>query len=179
MAPRCSWDGLFDSALQLGFVSGRPGQLLDAGSGLKPVLAVHDLLLAGLKPGIDQGYAIAGLRDCDRAHLDRFIRSDDPDESAGGTLLDGRCSNGQSVMPRLKEQPGVDQLARPQQVSCIRKRRPQPDRAGRLHDLVVDEIESAFIELSRVILVVGKNPKRPSFHLLLDGYKARLGKRED
>src|SRR3954465_3602271 len=69
MAPRCSWDGLFDSALQLGFVSGRPGQLLDVGSGLKPVLAVHDRLLAGLKPGIDQGYAIAGLRDCDRAHL--------------------------------------------------------------------------------------------------------------
>ena len=44
----------------------------------------------------------------------------------------------------------------------------EPDRAGGLNDLVVDEVELAFIELDLVVLAVGEDRERPLGHLLLD-----------
>ena len=55
----------------------------------------------------------------------------------------------------------------------------EPDRAGRLQDLVVDQRELALVELDLVVLAVGEDRERPLGHLLLDFRQVGLGQRED
>ena len=64
-------------------------------------------------------------------------------------------------MPRIEEQPRVDELARPEPMRLVGKIRLELDRAGGLQDLVVDEAELALIELDLVVLAVGEDRERP------------------
>ena len=63
-------------------------------------------------------------------------------------------------MPRVEQQPRIDELARPQQMLRVGKLRLQPDRAGGLDDLVVDQVKRALIELLAV-LTVDEDRERP------------------
>ena len=116
-------------------------------AGLQFVLSVDDDLLVGLEAGVDERLPLADLRDLDRADRDGAVRVDDVCVGALRTLLHDRCGNGQAVMPRVEEQPCVDELTRPQQMLLVRKLGSQPDRAGGLDDLVVDQVQRALIEL--------------------------------
>src|SRR5207302_9559005 len=94
--------------------------------------------------------------------------------------LRDRCRNGQAAMPRIEEQPRVDELARPQPMHLVGKIRLELDRAGGLQDLVVDEAERALIQLDRIVLAVGENSERllGLLLLLLDLRQNRLRQRE-
>ena len=56
-------------------------------------------------------------------------------------------------MPRVEEQPRVDELTRPQQMLLVGKFGSQPDRTGGLDNLVIDEVECALIELLAVLTI--------------------------
>src|SRR5208282_3249040 len=81
-------------------------------------------------------------------------------------------------MPRIEEQPRVDELTRPQQMLLVGKFGSQPDRPGGLDDLVVDEVKCALIELLAV-LTVDEDGDRSLGHALLDAYEFGLRQRED
>ena len=83
-------------------------------AGLQLVLSVDHDLLVGLEAGIDQRLAVADLRDLDWPDRDGVVRVDDISVGPVRTLLHDRCGNGQAVMPRIDEQPRVDELARPE-----------------------------------------------------------------
>ena len=70
-------------------------------------------------------------------------------------------------MPRVDEQPCVDELARPQLARLVGKIGLELDRAGGLQDLVVDEAEHALIEQRRIVLIVGEDRERRLGRLLL------------
>ena len=83
-------------------------------------------------------------------------------------------------MPRIEQQPHADEFARPQPMRFVGKLRLELDRAGRLQDLVVDEVERALIQLDLVVLAIGENrERRLGLHLLLlDLRQVRLRQRE-
>src|SRR5262249_62033740 len=111
---------------------------------------------AAAQPGIDQRLAVADLADSDRARLNRSVGSDNPDVGAFRPLLYRGRGDGQAIVARVELEPRIDQFARPQHPLGIGKARAQPDRAGGLDDLIVDEIELTLVELRLVVLAVGK-----------------------
>src|SRR4051794_32125713 len=66
-------------------------------------------------------------------------------------------------------------------MSLVWKIRLEPNRAGRLQDLIIDEHELAFIEINRAVLAVGEHRKRRFglLLLLLDLRQVRLREREN
>src|SRR5712671_2271718 len=155
-------------------------QQRDMGARLQLVLSVdHDLLVA-LEAGINESLAIADLRDLDWADGHGAVWIDDVGVGSFRALLHDRGGYGQAVMPRIQEQPRVDELARPEPLRLVGKIRLELDRAGRLQDLVVDEAKRAFIQLDRIVLAVGENRERPLglFLLLLNLRQIRLRERE-
>ena len=70
-------------------------------------------------------------------------------------------------MPRVEQQPRVDELARPKLMRLVGKIRLELDRAGGLQVLIVDEAERALSEPHRVVLAVGENRERFLGFLLL------------
>src|SRR6266436_6701496 len=147
---------------------------------LQLVLSVDHDLLVGLEAGIYQRLAVTDLRDLDLADGHGAVGIDDIGVRSFRTLLHDRCRNGQAVVPDIEQQPGVDKLARPEPVRRVGKIRLELDRAGGLQDLVVDEAELPFIQLHRVILVVGENLQRRLglLLLLLNLRQTRIGKRK-
>src|SRR6266478_8120793 len=147
---------------------------------LQLVLSVDHDLLVGLEAGIDQRLAVSDLRNLDRADCHGAVRIDDVSVGSFRTLLNDRSGNGQAVMPRVDQQPRVDKFAGPELVRAVAKIRLELDRAGSLQDLVVDEAEHAFIQLDRIVLVVGENLQRRLgvLLLLLNLRQTRLRKRE-
>src|ERR1700752_5116321 len=97
-----------------------------------------------------------------------------------GTLLHDRRGNGQAVMPRLEEEPRVDELARPEAMRFVGKIGLELDRSSRLQDLIVDEAERALIQLDPTVLAVGQHRERrlSLFLLLLNLRQSRLRQRE-
>ena len=122
-------------------------------AGLQLVLSVDDDLLVGLEAGVDERLALADLRDLDRADRYGAVRIDHIGVGSLRALLHDRCGNGQAVMPRVEEQPRVDELTRPQQMLLVGKLGSQPDRTGGLDDLVIDEVKRALIELLAVLTI--------------------------
>ena len=134
----------------------------------QPVLAVDDDGLVGLEARIDQGLSLADLRHRDGAHLRLALRRNHVDVGSALALLHGRRGDGQPVLSRVDEQPGIDQLARPQQMCGVGKGRLELNGARRLGNLVVDQEKLAFIQLDLVVLAVGEHGQRPFGHLRLD-----------
>ena len=97
----------------------------------------------------------------------RAVGIDDVGVGSLLALLHGRRRDGQAVVPRIEQQPHIDEFARPKPVRRVGKFGLEPDRAGGLQDLVVDQRELAFVELDRVVLAVGEHRERPLGHLLL------------
>src|SRR6267154_3080289 len=155
-------------------------QQRDMGARLQLVLSVdHDLLVA-LEAGINESLAIADLRDLDWADGHGAVWIDDVGVGSFRALLHDRGGYGQAVMPRVDEQPRVDQLARPEPLRLVGKIRLELDRAGGLQDLVVDEAQLALIQLDRIVLVKGKDRERRLglLLLLLDLRQTRFRQRE-
>src|SRR5215510_2539656 len=178
MAPRCSWDRLLHRALQVRFLRRLAVQLAHGRARLQSVLAVDHDLLVSLQAGIDQRLPVTDLRYRDQAHLHFFVGPDDPDIRALRALLHGRGRDRQAVVPRIQEKPGVDEFTRPQLAFRVGEARPQPDGAGGLNDLIVDEVEPAFIQLDPVVLAVGQHRELSLGDLLLDLDEVGLGQRE-
>jgi len=154
-------------ALCGGFLGRLAVQDPDLGAGLKLVLPVDHDLLVGVQPGVDERLPVADLSDGNRPDRDRVVGIDDVRVGSFRTLLHNRCSDGQAVMPRVEEQPHVDELARPEAMRFVGKVRLELDRAGRLQDLIVDEAERALTQLDRIVLAVGQHRERPLGLLLL------------
>src|SRR6516225_1112465 len=148
-------------------------------AGLQLVLAIDDHLLARREAGIDERSPAAHLGDFDRPHRDRAVRVDDIDVWTLRSLLHRRRGHRQPVMPRVEEQPRIDQLSGPQFVLFVGKVGSEPDASCRLHDFVVDEIEAAFIELHRVVLTVSLYFECAVGQVLLNLRQARFRQRED
>ena len=107
---------------------------------LQLVLSVDHDLFVGLEAGINERLAVTDLRDLDWTDCHRAVRIDDISVGPFRTLLHDRCGNGQAVMPRIDEQPRVDELARPELVRLVGKIRLELDRARGLQDLVARSI---------------------------------------
>ena len=148
------------------------------GAGLQLVLSVDDDLLVGLEARVDERLALADLRDLDRADRHGAVRVDHVCVGSLRALQHDRCGNGQAVMPRVEEQPRVDELAWPQQLLLIGKLGSQPDRTGGLDNLVIDEVECALIELLAV-LTIDEDGNQPPGHAFLDGNEVCLWQREN
>src|SRR3989442_13966824 len=82
---------------------------MDAGP--KFVLAVADHLLARREAGIDERLPAAHLGDFDRPHCDRAVGVDHVDVGTLRSLLHRRRGHRQPVMPRVEQQPRIDELA--------------------------------------------------------------------
>src|SRR4051812_24196933 len=98
MAPRCSWDGLFHRALQIGLFRGSTVKHLDMGAGLESGLAVDDHRLIGFEARSDESLALADLPDRDGAYLHRLIVRDHVHIGALRPLLHGSRGDRQSVL---------------------------------------------------------------------------------
>ena len=81
-------------------------------------------------------------------------------------------------MPRVDQQPRIDELAWPQQMLLIGKFGSQPDRTGGLDDLVIDEVKGALIELLAV-LTIDQDGDGSLGHAFLDGNEVGLRQREN
>src|SRR6516164_343112 len=82
-------------------------------------------------------------------------------------------------MPYLEKEPRIDKFARPEHVLGVGKTCAQPDCARGLDNLVVNEIELAFIQLGLVVLAIGLDRQRSVRHLLLNFHKIGLRQREN
>ena len=92
-------------------------------AGLQLVLSIDDHLLVGLEAGVDECLAFADLRNFDRADRYGAVGIDHIGVGPLRALLHDRCGNGQAVMPRIEDQPRVDELTRPQQMLLVGKLR--------------------------------------------------------
>ena len=148
------------------------------GAGLQLVLSVDDDLLVGLEARVDERLALADLCDLDRADRHGAVRVDHVCVGSLRALQHDRCGNGQAVMPRVEQQPCVYELTRPQQVLLVGKLGSQPDRAGCLDDLVIDEVKCSLIELLAV-LAIDEDRDRSVGQEFLDGNEIGLRQREN
>ena len=98
-----------------------PCRIVTCAPGLQLVLSVGDDLFVGLEARVDECLPLADLRDLDRADRDRAIRIDHIGIGALRALLHDRSGYGQAVMPRVEEQPRVNELTRPQQMLLVGK----------------------------------------------------------
>ena len=108
-------------ALGRGFLGRFALQDADRGSGLQPVLSVNDDLLVRLQSGVDERLAVADLRNFHVTQDRASLPIDDVSKRSLCTLLHHRCRYGQPIMPRVDEQPHIDQFARPKPVIRVGK----------------------------------------------------------
>src|SRR5258706_2986443 len=127
MVRKYSWDGRLQGVLRGCFLCRLAVQDRDMRARLQLVLSVDHDLLVGLETGIDQRLAVTDLRDLDWADRDGAVRTDDIGVGSFRTLLHDRCRNSQAVMPRIDEEPRVDELARPEPVRRVGKIRLELD----------------------------------------------------
>src|SRR5450756_146519 len=174
-----SWNGVLNSALQVGLTRGLAVQLQDRTPLLETVLAIDHDDFTRHQAGVDKRLSLADLLDRYGTLLSRFVRRDNIDVGALLALLHGRCRDGQSVLPRLQQQPGIDKLSRPQLVAGVGKFGLELDGPCRLGDFVVDQQQGALIELYLVVLAIGNDLQRSLGYLLLDPGELRLRKGEE
>src|SRR3982074_565687 len=86
----------------------------DMAAGLQLVLPVDDNLFVRGKSAIDQRLTVAGLRNRNRSRFDGAVGFDDVGIEALLALLNGSDRNRQSIVPRIQQQPRIDQFPRPQ-----------------------------------------------------------------
>jgi hypothetical protein len=110
---KCSRDRRLQCALRGGFLGGASMQDRDMCAWLQLVLSIDHDLLIGLEARVDERLALADLRDLDRADCCGAVRIDHISVGSLRPLQHDRCGNGQAVMPRVDQQPRVDQLAWP------------------------------------------------------------------
>src|SRR5450631_1396487 len=181
MARKCSWDRLSLRALCGGIVRRLTLQDRDMCAGLQLVLSVYHDLLIGLEAGVDESLPVADLCDCNWADCHGAVLIDHIHVGSLRTLLHDRCGNGQAIMPRIEEEPRVDEFARPQPMSLVRKVGLESYRASGLQDLIVDKTKHALAQLDRIVLTIGKNGERllGLLLLLLNLRQIRLWECED
>src|ERR1700681_4106287 len=180
MVRKCSWDGNLLGTLCRGLGCRLSVQDGDMAAGLQLVLPVDDNLFVRGKSAIDQRLTVAGLRNRNRSPFDGAVGLDHVGIEALLALLNGSGRNRQTILPRIEQQPRIDQFPRPQPMRGVWKFGLELDRAGRLQNLVIDEIDLADIKLDLVVLAVGKNLQRSLVgHMLLDLRQISFWKRED
>src|ERR1700737_3514610 len=113
MGRTCSWDIDLLSTLRRSLVCRLAMQDGDMAARLQLVLPIHDDLFVRGKSAIDQRLTVAGLSDRDSSPFDGAVGLDHIGEKALLALLHDAGRNGQSVLPRVQQQPRIDQLARP------------------------------------------------------------------
>src|SRR5438874_95926 len=118
------------------------------------VVAVDHDGFAGGEAALDQRLAVAACGDPHRAGLDGRILPDHEGVSAVRSRLHRRFRHDRPTA-HAKHQARAHELAGPELPILILKDRLEPDRAGSLIDLVVDQLETAFGELDAVVLIVG------------------------
>ncbi len=123
-------------------------------AGLQLVLPVDDNLFVRGKSAIDQRLTVAGLRNRNLSRFDGAVGLDHVGIEALLALLNGSGRNRQSIVPRIQQEPRIDQFPRPQPMRGVWKFGLELDRAGCLQNFVIDEIDLADIKLDFVILAV-------------------------
>ena len=118
---------------------------------------IGDDLLARSQARAEQGHVVFGLGDGDRPRLDRAVLLHHIGEAAVWPGLQRRRRYGHAVGHGLDDEVRIDELAGPQGLVGIREFRFELDRAGRLVDLIVDEIEDALRNLLLVGGVIGQD----------------------
>src|SRR6202048_173799 len=166
MVRKCSWDGNLLGTLCRGLGCRLAVQDGDMAAWLQLVLPVDDNLFVRGKAAIDQPRTVAGLRTRNRSRFDGAVGLDHVGIEALLALLNGSGRNRQSILPRIQQQPRIDQFPRPQPMRGIWKFGLELDRSGCLQNLVIDEIDLADIKLDLVVLAVGKNIQWPLLCLL-------------
>ena len=77
----------------------------------------------GREAVLDDGDAVGHLADADRLHCDVRVRLDDVDIHAVRPALDGGRRDGDDLRQRAQQQANIDELAGPQRVVLVGKRR--------------------------------------------------------
>lgn len=111
---RSTWNRILHGALQVGFLRGLAVQFANAAAFSQPILAVDHDDLAGFQPVVDQGLAIADLRDVNGTQGRGVVGRYDIDIAAVRPLLYGGAGDSERVLLNLEQQARVHQLARPQ-----------------------------------------------------------------
>ena len=146
---------------------------------VEPRLPVgHDALAGGEAFGGDRRVVIDGLR-TDRTLLHRVVGFDHPDIEAVRAALHRDRRNGHGVLVGRDQDADADELARPQPLVLVGKFRLQPDRAGGLIDLIVDQQQMALGELILVVLIEGENRDAAAQHRLAHRAEGALRQREN
>ena len=101
--------------------------------------------------------AVADLRNFHVTQDRASLPIDDVSKRSLCTLLHHRCRYGQPIMPRVDEQPHIDQFARPKPVIRVGKFGLEADRPCRLQNLVIDELQRPLTQFEPVILTVSDN----------------------
>src|SRR5262249_46345371 len=113
------------------------------------------------------------------AHSARCVRVLTGGVGSRRALRRRRRGDRQPVLIRIEKQPGIDELSGPQPMLFVGEVGSQPDTSSGLHDFVVDEIETTFIELDRVVLTVSLDSEGPIGQVLLNLRQACLWQREN
>ena len=146
---------------------------------VEPRLPVgHDALAGGEAFGGDRDVVVDHLR-ADRTLLHRFVGFDHPDIEAVGAALHRDRRNGHGILVGRDQDADADELARPQPLVLIGKFRLQPDRAGGLIDLIVDQQQVALGQLLLVVLIEGENRDGAAQHRFAHRAEVALRQREN
>src|SRR5260221_9881641 len=129
----------------------RLGYFRDARAVSQPVLAVDDHPVAFRQSGGDEGISLLRRSDAKRADLNRIIWANGQRVAALGAGLHDGIGNHRALAD-AELQPGADEFAGPQLVVLVGKHRLQPERAGALIDLVVDQLKPSLAKLDPVVL---------------------------
>ena len=126
-----------------------PARRYDAGAGPQLVVPVDDDALAGAEAASRSAPRPVRWQQLQRAHLDGGIRPDDEGVVAVRARIARRGSGTTGAAAEAEQQPGTDELAGPKPLVIVLKHRLEPDRAGALIDLVVDQLERPSPSLMR------------------------------
>src|SRR3954469_6837613 len=146
MARKYSWLDLADELLTWHLVSD-----LHVRAGLQAVLIARHDLLSFRDAVLHVHHGTALLAHLQRPHFDGLVRLDDIREHPVRTPLHGSRGNGQRTLVSSHENPCINVLTRPELVPRVGKDGLEPDGAGRLVDLIVDEGDRAPIQLLAAI----------------------------
>src|ERR1700721_542973 len=139
MVRKCSWDVNLLGTLCRGLGCRLSVQDGDMAAGLQLVLPVDDNLFVRGKSAIDQRLTVAGLRNRNRSRFDGAVGLDHVGIEALLALLNGSGRNRTPILPRIQQQPRIDQFPRPQPMRGIWKFGLELDRAGCLQNLFIEK----------------------------------------
>ena len=101
----------------------------------------------------DDGRIAGGRADLDGTRLHGVILRDDPGEQPLRSALDRGIGDGDRVVARFHQHPGIDEFARPERVVGVGKHRLEPDGGRCRVDGVVDQQQRAGAQGDFVVLV--------------------------